>query len=374
MQRSIFRKSVVTASTLALLMSAGMLVAGPLNPPAGPVQSSMKPLSEIEPRIALSQANTPGDADSVFRITQPGSYYLTGNMTVAAAKAGIEVDASNVTIDLNGFTITGQSGSLDGISNAGSARAVTVKNGVVESMGQGGVDLFYSNPQGAQNCLIEGVIARNNVKDGIRVNDGVARSCQASGNVGSGIVAYLSYDSAVESCVTTSNQGSGISISLGTVTDCSSTGNTNSGINCGSGTVSKCQARANSTGISGGSVSVLDCNVWQCGLGIVVFYSGLIRGNTISDVAVGSTTGIRIHTKDGVRIEGNNIVRYGIGIELMTANNLVIGNSFRGCTTAVLAVAANRVGTIVTGASSAAINGSGGGGLGITDPYANIVY
>jgi hypothetical protein len=43
------------------------------------VASTYKTLSEIEPRIALNQANTPGSASKLFRITQPGSYYLTGN-------------------------------------------------------------------------------------------------------------------------------------------------------------------------------------------------------------------------------------------------------------------------------------------------------
>ena len=55
-----------------------------------------------EPRIAINTASTPGDADSVFRITQPGSYYLTGNTSGVAAKHGIEIDASDVTLDLMG--------------------------------------------------------------------------------------------------------------------------------------------------------------------------------------------------------------------------------------------------------------------------------
>ena len=38
--------------------------AGSLAPPAGPVAPTMKPLDEIEPRIAIDAINTAGDAGS----------------------------------------------------------------------------------------------------------------------------------------------------------------------------------------------------------------------------------------------------------------------------------------------------------------------
>src|SRR5215470_13825947 len=71
---------------------------GPLNPPAGPVASTYKTLSEVEPRVAINAANTPGDANSTYRIAQAGSYYLTGNLSGEAGKSCIEIDASNVTL------------------------------------------------------------------------------------------------------------------------------------------------------------------------------------------------------------------------------------------------------------------------------------
>src|SRR5262249_37914110 len=43
-----------------------------------------------------------------YKITQPGSYKLSGNLTVAPASVdGIDISTDNVTLDLNGFTITG---------------------------------------------------------------------------------------------------------------------------------------------------------------------------------------------------------------------------------------------------------------------------
>ena len=75
----------------ALLLVPAFAVAGPLNPPAGAISSTAKTLVEVEPRTAISSTNTPGDADSQFRITAPGSYYLTGNIAGVANRKAIEV-------------------------------------------------------------------------------------------------------------------------------------------------------------------------------------------------------------------------------------------------------------------------------------------
>ena len=52
------RRIVIIA--LALSAAAALVLAGPLTPPAGPVASSFKTLGEVEPRIAITAANTPG--------------------------------------------------------------------------------------------------------------------------------------------------------------------------------------------------------------------------------------------------------------------------------------------------------------------------
>src|SRR5690606_18106937 len=101
-----------TTAAFLLTILAGAAVAGPLNPPAGPVAPTHKTLTEVEPRTPINAANTPGDADSVYRIFQPGSYYLTGNIVGQAGKRGIEIASSNVTLDLNGFALQGVPGSL----------------------------------------------------------------------------------------------------------------------------------------------------------------------------------------------------------------------------------------------------------------------
>lgn len=107
--------------------------AGPLSPPAGTVSSTGKTLTEVEPRTAINATNTPPAAGYVFRITQPGSYYLTGNINVPAGQQGILVSAP-ATIDLNGFSITGGNGNTFGIaSNNGGS----IRNGVISGFAYG---------------------------------------------------------------------------------------------------------------------------------------------------------------------------------------------------------------------------------------------
>ena len=116
-----FVKSLIGVAAFAAVVSltaplfvVPRAVAGPLNPPAGPVTSSYKTLTEVEPRIAINSTNTPGDADSTFRITQSGPYYPTGNITAAAGFNGIENDASNVTPDRMGHRVIGSLGGRNG--------------------------------------------------------------------------------------------------------------------------------------------------------------------------------------------------------------------------------------------------------------------
>ncbi len=83
------RSRIALSAGFAGLAAAALTVAGPLNPPAGPVAPTMKTLTDIEPRTLVSAASTPGDSanpPSVYTISQPGSYYLAANFQVPADK------------------------------------------------------------------------------------------------------------------------------------------------------------------------------------------------------------------------------------------------------------------------------------------------
>src|SRR5437667_9194781 len=83
------------SAALALLLLAalaGVVHGGPLDPP-GPVAPTGKTVITSLP----------------FTISQPGSYILNGDLTGSSGD-GITIQTDWVTIDLNGFTLFGASG------------------------------------------------------------------------------------------------------------------------------------------------------------------------------------------------------------------------------------------------------------------------
>src|SRR6266540_3776373 len=63
----------------------------------------------IDQNRALAGGVTPGDTPGFpVTLSVPGSYRLTGNLTVPDANTtAIQIAADNVTLDLNGFSILG---------------------------------------------------------------------------------------------------------------------------------------------------------------------------------------------------------------------------------------------------------------------------
>lgn len=341
-------------------MLAQIAVAGPLVPPAGPIASTPGP----EPRIAINATNTPGDADSLFRITQPGSYYLTGNITGVVNKHGIEIVASGVTLDLNGFDLAGVVGMglFDGVSVTVSAPTnIAIINGSVRNWGDEGVDLATF---GASNSRVERVRASGNGGHGISIGvSGLVTNSTAYNNAVGGIVTLNGCT--ITGCVTYNNTGTGMLIGNGcTVADCSSNLNDLNGIVAGLGsTITNCTAWANT----------LD--------GIVCSSQSTIRGNTCAANGNGGDgAGIRVTGSDN-RIEDNNCTGADRGIDVDAAGNIIIRNTCSGNTTDWDIVANNIYGPIIdrripsSVASTPAVLGtSAASTLGSTDPNANFTY
>ena len=65
--------------------------------------SLLRHSEQVETRIDL--ATVAGDSSFHHIITQPGSYYLSGNLEVIKANGGVEINAVGVTLDLNGHEI-----------------------------------------------------------------------------------------------------------------------------------------------------------------------------------------------------------------------------------------------------------------------------
>ena len=360
--------------TLALATVGVMAVAGPLNPPAGAVSPTYKTLTEVEPRIAINATNTPGGANSVYKIAQRGSYYLTGNITVPTNSYAIEITASDVSIDLNGFSVSTATSSLSGIYSTGTN--CTLRNGTVRGFGGNGLDL---NVLAAK---VEGVTVDSCGNVGIRVGPrSVVNKCTAQTNTLHGIYAdagsrisdctssqngivgiYISSGGFAENCVSYANTGDGFSTSDGAVIrDCTAYFNGGNGFGVSWGiTITGCTSHSNAGhGFSFGSHCDIENN------------SARSNGTSPSIVGAGfySASG---NTASTVR---NNCARQNeIGFKIDGANTLLAGNSASSNSTSnYQIVAGNRVAQIVLLTTNAAINGNSGGTV-VSSPDANFAF
>jgi hypothetical protein len=188
---------------------------------------------------STSTAGLPGCSSSGFPIIicQPGSYRLSGNLVVSdPSKTGILVNADSVTLDLNGFTISGpvvctgspvtSCTSGDGIGIDIEAVNDSVLNGTVRGFGFGGVF--------GHSVRVERVQASGNGGDGIFSDFfGVFKDNVAYRNGKTGINAY----GVVSGNVVASNGTDGIHTIVGAVIGNTASVNRGNGLVVNSGTV-----------------------------------------------------------------------------------------------------------------------------------------
>ncbi len=222
-----------------LILSSGLAFGqGSLTPPGAPA-ATMKTLSQLDAAIVdvntdvanvdsavadvataigLAEPRTPlvvGSpgvsigASGTITITQSGSYYLTENLTVTSGD-GITINASGVTVDLQGFTIrsTLATAANEGIDINGSS--VSIFNGHIVS----GV-LYDSGASGDQytgSGFAYGIYASSSYYIGIRIRDLSVSGCNLNGIYTAGT------DSLVESCTVKTVGGYGVK--AGIVNNC----------------------------------------------------------------------------------------------------------------------------------------------------------
>ena len=316
------KTSLVTAALLFLYVNAAF-PQGSLTPPGAPAPT-MKTLDQVQPRTLI-----PGGT-AVYTISNEGSYYLGGNLTISSGNA-ITVAANNVTIDLQGFELIGTGGSAGVLINPGISN-VTVRNGTIRNFTSRAID-----GQGNPNMRVEKVRALNNANYGIFVDvNGAVIDCLAQSNAGPGIAGAdncvihncqsigntganshgisVGIAAQISGCVVRNNAGSGIVTGTGcTLTDCVASNNTSSGINVGE----RCtilNSTANENGINGSTTAgshginaASRCSISNC--------SG--NNNTGSGlfVSLAGTTGATVHnsifssnTLDGIQVPTGSTV------------------------------------------------------------------
>lgn len=386
------RRVLTFVCTIALPI---FVFAGPLEPPAGPVTSTMKTLDTVEPRIPIGPVTTRGDATTLYRITQPGSYYLTENLVGQAGKAGITVAASGVTIDLNGFTVSGP-GSNAIIPASFDLEGIAVRNGTVTGWTNGGV--FLSWVTGARVENVTAIQSNNGISVG---PTGTIRSCVALQNAGNGIQAESKAN--ISDCTSRENGAAGFFVGTGgLITDSTASDNTGAGIrtlgeamakNCVSnsngthgvqlsdnGHVLDCMALGNGQhGIYGGWAASIDrCTVSTNGSdGInVSSYSKVSNCMCRSNGNVsGSGAGIRVRVSSvHAVVRDNNCCDNDWGVRIDGTLNLVVGNTCTSNSTNFDILSGNRVAQIVSFPLSGAISGDSGGTITTTQSNCNFAY
>ena len=178
--------------------------------PAGAVDGVI----EINQARALEGGVTPGDPGGFpVTLSVPGSYRLTSDLDVFTTSA-IRIEAADVAIDLNGFTIRCVSpeiacNSASGIVVIQPAAGTTIHDGTVQGFGGSGI-------MARSHSLIYRVQSRFNSGVGIIVRGrSLIRDCIIDQNA-TGIQTFETATSVLDNVIT-GNTGSGLSGSGGTI-------------------------------------------------------------------------------------------------------------------------------------------------------------
>ncbi len=218
-----------------LALPALALAQGSLTPAAAPAPT-MRTLTQIEPRTPL-ESGVPGvtvAANGGFVISAPGSYFLTANLAVSSG-SGIEITASNVTLDLSGFTISSTASPNAGfaIAVANAQQGITIRNGHIVGSFTYDPSTGTGSGSGFARGIFSSSIIRNSLVSGLTIR----------GTSTDGI--YLDQGSTIDHCVV--EHCGGMALRAQVVTN-------SSAIDCNSGiageTLSNCQAIAYNAAIN----------------------------------------------------------------------------------------------------------------------------
>lgn len=289
--------------------------------PAGPPGKTMKSLDQVEPRTPLVDGE-PGvsvAASGQITISQPGSYYLTGNLTSTAG--GIAITSSDVNVDLRGFHLSGPA-TDSGISAIGTTAAplhqISVRNGTIDGFSDG---VIFT---GVSHSRLEKIFCRNSAANGIGIRSSFGNSSSDLNTI-SECKTYNTKFSGISIADFNSSPGitaAGILIDRCQVSNGPDSNATSSGIsvqNCQTPTISNCAVSgAANIGITSSAIGgrIINCTVSDCGgRGITVTGpSNLISNCTISSCG-GQGIDIRNSTDNTVNsCKVSDVGEYGLNV------------------------------------------------------------
>jgi len=259
---------------VSLLVCSHVCLAGDLNPPSAP-EPTMKTLDQVEPRIPIGTDTTPGDADSLYKITSPGSYYLTGNVNITSNfKHAILIDSDDVTVDLTGYRLwsswvtipPGANLDFDGIHIAAECKNIEIRNGTIASDNHTAGLFTYRG-------FRKGLSAENDT-DGIRIKDIRVSGARESG------IELLGNDNLVKGC-TVSDNGTSVTSDV-------------YGIYALSGST-----------VTGNTVNNNGESVTSDVYGIKVGWGSTVSGNTVSHNGDSASGSYGIYASIGCTVTGN---------------------------------------------------------------------
>jgi len=211
-------------------------------------------------------------------ITQPGAYVLTEDVSFASSDA-IVIQASNVTLDLNGRTIVNTDGIGSHVVIDGDRENIRIRNGRLQG-GQWGV--YYSSGTFSTTVWLEGLEISGVAADAV-------------------YLAGLRYFEMTSSKVR--NTGNGGVLLIG------------------------------NTSFAGRIVGNEFRDIGNRAMIVAGGEGVVIRENVVSAASYGVDTGIG---GGGVVVEGNSFAGTSIGVTLAAPGCLVLNNAFRGFTTGIV--------------------------------------
>jgi hypothetical protein len=237
-------------------------------------------------------------------ITNSGSYVVTENLTGTGAD-GITINADHVTIDLNGFQLSGIGGA-NGI-RATARQNIRVANGVVRNWGFGLAMLSCSNGAAREIMCVGNIFTGLELGSGSLMQDCNVFQCGIGAQVGEACV--------VSHCIFRDNGSVGLLATNGScsISYCAARANGNDGMRVGAASVIVgCTLRSNSgDGIEAGQgTQISDCVGYQNDDGFRTVAGG---GNIVNSVAF-----------------GNRLYGFNLGEGAQLAQSVANGNIFGG--------------------------------------------